>query len=107
MIHTRTGLGGGRLGDLLMAGLQRLDYLVTQRDQDLPAVRSQTLPVPGVFRDKLVRADAGIAQYIHLRRKHLRDEHHRRHLLPALIRWASGWTEPAGPTPLAAPSPDA
>ncbi len=107
MIHTRTGLGGGRLGDLLMAGLQRLDYLVTQRSQDLPAVRSQTLPVPGVFRDKLVRADAGIAQYIHLRRKHLRDEHHRRHLLPAHIRWASGWTEPAGPTPLAAPSPDA
>ncbi len=91
MIHARPGLGLGPVGDLVMRGVQRLDYWITQRSQDLPAVRSQLLPVHGVFRDKLVRADTGIAQYIHLRRKLLRDEHARRALLPAHVRWASGW----------------
>ena len=80
-----------RRAALHFLGGQRLDYWITQRSQDLPAVRSQILPVHGVFRDKLVRADTGIAQYIHLRRKLLRDEHARRALLPAHVRWASGW----------------
>lgn len=53
------------------------------------------LPVHGVFRDKLVRADAGVAQYIHLRKKLLREEYARRALLPAHIRWASGWASAA------------
>jgi nitrite reductase/ring-hydroxylating ferredoxin subunit len=93
MIHARLGVGLGVVGDLLMRGFQRLDYWVTQLSQDLPAVRSQLLPVHGVFRDKLVRADTGIGQYMHLRRKLLREEHARRHLLPAHVRWASGWAD--------------
>jgi nitrite reductase/ring-hydroxylating ferredoxin subunit len=93
LIHVRPNVGLGPLGDLLMRGFQRLDYWVTQRAQDLPAVRSQLLPVPGVFRDKLVRADSGIAKYIHLRRKLLREEFARRELLPPHIRWAAGWSD--------------
>lgn len=102
LIHVRPNVRWAHLGSLAMRGWQRLDYWVTQRLQDLPPVRSQTLPVPGVFADKLVRADAGTAQYIRLRRKLLREEAARRHLLPAHVRWASGWTDEPGHVPLAA-----
>lgn len=93
MLHVRPGVRWRRLGDVALRGWQRVDYWVTQLLQDLPAIRSQLLPVPGVFADKLVRADTGIAQYIRLRRQLLREESARKDVLPSLVRWASGWAD--------------
>jgi nitrite reductase/ring-hydroxylating ferredoxin subunit len=94
LFHLRPSGATPIIGNLLVKLLQLVDYHLTQVRQDLPTVRSLRVPVPGVYGDRLVRADAGLAKFVHLRRKASRLESSRRSALPPLIRWASGWTEP-------------
>jgi hypothetical protein len=58
--------------DWLLAWLAvQLEWKLVQFRQDLPMVRTQEPLLPGEPRDHLVRADAGTAAYLKLRRKHL------------------------------------
>ena len=98
LFHLRPDGAIPLVGNLLVKLLQLADYHLTQVRQDLPAVRSMRAPIPGVWGDRLVRADAGLSKFLHLRRKATRLESARRTGLPPVVRWASGWTEPTEST---------
>lgn len=64
----------------------RIDYVTTQLWQDLPMVKNQTHPIPGLYKDCLVRADVGIAKYTALRRRLMQEAILQAENLPPLVR---------------------
>ncbi len=74
------------LGKIWIEAMQGMDYLQTQVLQDLPMVKTMKLPEPGIYADKLVGADAGIARHMQLRRQLMRQASGEAHLLPDVVR---------------------
>lgn len=74
------------LGKLWVEFMMRLDYLQTQLLQDRPMIKTMAIPRPGIYADKLVRADTGIAQYIQRRQELLRQALRDAHTLPPVVR---------------------